>query len=380
MVKKRKKRICFIATVDFVINAFLLKQIHKLSYFFEVTVIVNTSDKYFLKKQGVDATVINLPFSRGINFLNDLYCLCCLIHILFRGGYSAVHSFTPKAGLLGMLASFISGVPKRIHTFTGQVWITKTGIYRYFLKKIDTIISFLSNYSIVDSPSQAKFLFKENILSQNKLIVFGSGSISGVDLDKFKPSKKIFIKVRGELLIPQNAFVFLYLGRLNKDKGVLDLAKAFSKIKNDRAFLVVVGPDEANFGNQMKILCGPNQDRMKLVGYSNEPQKYLAGADVLCLPSYREGFGSVIIEAAAMGLPSIASDIYGISDAVKNQKTGLLHPPKNIEEIIKCMNILLSDSRLLKAYGLEANKRAIKKFDANIMTRHWLNFYLKNIY
>ena len=380
MVTKLKKRICFIATVDFAINAFLLKQLHELSHFFEVTVIVNTTDKSFLKKQGIDATVIHLPFSRNINFLNDLYCLFCLIFILFRGGYSCVQSITPKAGLLGMLASFMSGVPIRIHTFTGQVWVTKRGIYRYFLKKVDRAISFLSNYSIVDSPSQAKFLFEEMVLSPNKSIVFGSGSVSGVDLDKFKSSKKTHTEVRRELLIPQDAFVFLYLGRLNKDKGVLDLANAFSKIKNDRAHLVVVGPDEADFGNQMQKLCGPNRDRIRLVGFSKEPQRYMNAADVLCLPSYREGFGSVIIEAAAIGVPAIASNIYGISDAVQNQKTGLLHPPKDLEAILRCMSLFLSDPQLLKSYGLAAKKRAIKEFDTDVMSQHWLNFYLKHIH
>ncbi len=380
MTIKFKKSICFIATVDFAINAFLLKQLHELSHFFEVTVIVNTSDKSFLKKQGIDATVIHLPFSRNINFLNDLYCLFCLIFILFRGGYSCVQSITPKAGLLGMLASFMSGVPIRIHTFTGQVWVTKRGIYRYFLKKIDIAISFLSNYSIVDSPSQAEFLFEEMVLSPNKSIVFGSGSVSGVALDKFKPSKKTYIKVRSELLIPQDAFVFLYLGRLNEDKGILDLANAFSKIKNNRAYLVVVGPDEADFGNQMQKLSGLNQERLRLVGFSKEPQKYLAAADVLCLPSYREGFGSVIIEAAAMGVPAIASNIYGISDAIQDQKTGLLHPPKDIDKILRCMNFFLSDPKILKSYGLAAKKRAQQEFDAKVMCQHWLNFYLKNIH
>jgi glycosyltransferase involved in cell wall biosynthesis len=380
MVKKLKKRICFIATVDFAINAFLLNHLKSLSNYYEIIVIANTNDEIFLKKQGLGIRVIPIKISRKINLLNDLLCLVKLIWIFFKESPRSIQSITPKAGFLSMLAGFFTAVPFRVHTFTGQVWANKTGIKRSLLKLIDSLIGNLSTINIVDSHSQRDFLVAKNVLSAKKSIVFGSGSVSGVDLSKFKPSKKNRCEVMRDLSIPKDAFIFLYLGRLNRDKGVLDLASAFSKIRNDKAYLLVVGPDEADFGNQMQKLCGPNQERMRLVGFSKEPQKYLAAADVLSLPSYREGFGSVIIEAAAMGVPAIASNIYGISDAVQNEKTGLLHAPKDIDAIINCMNLFLSDSKLLRRYGSAAKKRAQKEFDADLMSQHWLNFYLKHLY
>jgi glycosyltransferase involved in cell wall biosynthesis len=117
-----------------------------------------------------------------------------------------------------------------------------------------------------------------------------------------------------------------------------------------------------------------------LVGFSSEPHRYLAASNALCLPSYREGFGSVIIEAAAMGVPAIASNIYGISDAVQNHKTGLLHAPKNSDQLLKCMEVFLSNPDLVAEYGAAAKKRAINEFDAKILTKYWLDFYLSHIH
>ena len=374
-----KPKIFFVATVEFAVNAFLLHHLKVLSDYFEIALIVNTDDTMFLKKQGLDIRVIPLKISRKINLLNDLLCLFKLTWIFIKERPASVHSITPKAGLVSTFAGFCSRVPSRIHTFTGQVWATKRGAKRMILKLIDKVTASLATLSIVDSHSQLDFLLAENVLLPKKSIVFGSGSVSGVDLSKFKPCKKTYNEVRAGLSIPKDAFVFLYLGRLNQDKGVLDLASAFSKVKDDRAYLVVVGPDEADFGTRMQKLSIPNQDRIRLVGFSAEPEKYLAAADVLCLPSYREGFGSVIIEAAAMGVPAMASKIYGISDAVQDQETGLLHPPKDTDEILRCMNLFLSDPRLLKRYGSAAKKRAHKEFDANVMSKYWLNFYLKHL-
>lgn len=373
------KKIFFIATVESAVNAFLINHLKLLSKYFEITVIVNTNNVFFLKNQGLDIRVIPLKISRDINLLNDFFCLVRLLYILIKEKPLSIQSITPKAGFLSVLAGFLAIVPLRIHTFTGQIWANKAGIKRILLKLIDKFIGRLSIINIVDSHSQRDFLVAENVLSYQKSIVFGSGSVSGVNLKKFKSSKKKHTEVRRQLSIPLNAFVFLYLGRLNKDKGVLDLADAFSKIKNARAYLVVVGPDEAHFGYQMHKLCCLNQNRMRLVGFSKEPQKYLAGADVICLPSYREGFGSVIIEAAAMGVPAIASNIYGISDAVQNKKTGLLHSPKNIDHILRCMNLFLSDKKILKSYGSAAKRRVHKEFDADMLSKHWLNFYLKHL-
>lgn len=374
----KNNQIFFVATVDFAINAFLLNHLKTLSQDFDVTVIVNTDDPDFLIKQGIDVKVIPISISRDVYILSDIRCLVRLISIFIKYHPSAVHSITPKAGLLAMLAAFIVRVPFRVHTFTGQVWVTKHGLKRFMLKSFDWIIARLATFNIVDSPSQQQFLIDEKVLSEKNSIVFGLGSVSGVDLAKFKPSKQVFNDVRQELSVPSDAFVFIYLGRLNKDKGVLDLAHAFSEIKNKNTYLLVVGPDEGGFIDEIKKINAHKLDQIKFVSFTKTPERYLATSNVLCLPSYREGFGSVIIEAAAMGVPTVASNIYGISDAVVNNQTGLLHKPADVSSILFCLNTFLNDSGLVKKYGDAAKLRAMKEFDANLITEHWRQFYIEN--
>ncbi len=375
----KNKRIFFVATVDFAINAFLINHLKRLSQHFDVTVIVNTEDPDFLIKQNINIKVIPLNISRNIHILSDIACLIRLMSIFINYHPNAVHSITPKAGLLAMLAAFFAHTPFRVHTFTGQVWATKLGLKRLMLKSFDRLIARLTTFNIVDSQSQQQFLIDEKVLSKETSIVFGMGSVSGVDLERFKSSKHVYTDVRQELSIPQNGIVFTYLGRLNKDKGVLDLANAFSLIENKKAYLLIVGPDEGGFVDEIKKINAHKLDQIRFVGFTKISERYLATSNVLCLPSYREGFGGVIIEAAAMGVPTIASNIYGISDAVVNNQTGLLHPPADVSSILFCLNIFLNDSRLIKKYGNAAKLRAINEFDASLITEHWCQFYLEKM-
>ena len=247
-----KPRVFFVATVESAIHSFLITHLRSLSSRYEVILIVNTSNPYFLKKYGLKIKVVPINILRKINFFSDILCVITLIKIFYKAQPNAVHSITPKAGLLAMLAAYLVCTPLRIHTFTGQVWANKKGLTRLLLKMIDFSIARLSTFNIVDSLSQQKFLIKNNILNKNKSIVFGSGSVSGVDLSKFMPNKKSFFNVRSSLSIPFDAFIFIFIGRLNSDKGILDLAEAFAKLQDKSAYLLVVGPDEGDFADQIQ--------------------------------------------------------------------------------------------------------------------------------
>jgi len=370
-----KRSICFVATVEFAVNAFLLNHLKELSKYYDVTVIVNLKNPNFLIDKKLDIKLININFSRNINIISDLFSLFQLIFIFLTKKYDAVHTITPKAGLLGMIASFLTFVPLRVHCFTGQVWVTRKGVSRIILKLIDKLIGILTSKNIVDSKSQYNFLLKEKILKKNKTIVFGNGSIAGVDLSKFKPNKKIKGILRTKLKIPTSAFVFIFLGRLNSEKGVNDLIDAFILANLKFAYLVLAGPDEEKISFKSKNY----QSNIIFTGLTSRPQDFLAMSNILCLPSYREGFGSVVIEAAATGIPSIVSNIYGLSDAIVLNKTGFSHKIGDIKELSRLMSYAFRNKKLINSFGIAAERRVIDNFDSKLLVNYWKNFYRYNL-
>ena len=162
--------------------------------------------------------------------------------------------------------------------------------------------------------------------------------------------------IRRSLAIPARAVTLLFVGRLHRDKGVLDLACAFARLADRRPdiHLLIVGPDEQNLTDAVRALCSRHQGRLHFSGFTGTPELLMAASDILCLPSYREGFGSVIIEAAAVGLPAVASRIYGVTDAVVDGETGLLHDPADVRGMVAQMERLVSDPELRRSLGASA--------------------------
>lgn len=363
-----KPKICFVATIPAVVDSFLRSHIARLSQDFTVTVICNNKNKELL--DGINARFIFLPLLRKPSLWKDLVVLLTLIRLFYVERFSIVHSIMPKTGLLAMIAALVTRVPFRIHTFTGQIWVTRRGFNRSFLKFIDRVIGAFCNIAIVDSASQKNFLISEGVLIASKALVIGFGSICGVDPERFKPDMKVRCDVREELNIPSESGVILFLGRLNSDKGVLDLASAFSKIArlNKDCKLLIVGAEEDVTFVQMSAACTGYQDRLLYVPYTKTPEHYMMAADIFCLPSYREGFGMTVIEAAACGVPAVASRIYGITDAVDEGKTGLLFPAGNVECLAESLINLLNNPELRQRLGRASRMRAIELFSSTEIT------------
>jgi glycosyltransferase involved in cell wall biosynthesis len=379
MTDSIKKKICFVITAEFVVRAFLINHLKALSDHYDITVLVNTNNPNFLSELGVDVELIPLKISRNIHPISDLSVLLKLIVLFKKKDFDAVHSVTPKAGLLAMFAGKLANIPLRIHTFTGQVWATKVGFMRYVLKKIDTFFASLATHLIVDSPSQLNFLLDEKVVPKNKCYVFGKGSVSGVDLKRFIPNLSEKLNKRIELNIPADALVFLFLGRLTEDKGVLDLAEAFKLISNNSTYLLFVGPDEQDIKTSIESILVDKLRFVRFINYTNTPEKIINVADILMLPSYREGFGTVVIEAAAAGIPTIASRIYGVVDTIVENETGLLHESKNITEIYEKMSLLANDNELRIKLGKNARQRVLEDFDCNRVTHKWSEFYSNHL-
>ena len=359
------------------INSFMVNHIRKLSTIYKVTVIANEQLGQINDDLPID--FIHIPFQREISPLNDFLCICKLYKVLRLSNFDAVHSITPKAGLIGMISSYLARVEFRFHTFTGQVWATKKGIFKWLLKSIDRLIFSLSTFSLVDSHSQHTFLLKEKVIRGNKSCVLGSGSISGVDIGKFDYSIKRREEIRLKYNIPLDAYVFIFLGRLCKDKGIDELTEAFQRVSklNSNVYLLLVGPNEGQYDNSYFEKLG--NARIVLAGLTRNPEFYFSASDVLVLPSYREGFGTTVLEAAACGIPTIASNIYGLSDAVVNGSTGLLHEVKNVESLTSCMMELVNNEALTVELGSQAKKRVKEVFSSECLSTELLRFYREHV-
>lgn len=371
--------VCYVATVPTAIRAFMAPHILNLASTFNVNIVTSKKDVSLIKH--LPASVVCLEIPRGISLARDLKALIGLINTFRKNKYDVVHSITPKAGLLTMLAGWICCIPIRIHTFTGQVWATKRGFPRYFLKCMDRLIVAFSTKIIVDSPSQLHFLEQECVLKNGQAIVLGDGSVCGVDTEKFFPSIHKRNEIRTEFSLSDNDILILFIGRLNTDKGPMDLAKAFNILakEHDQVHLLVIGqPEDVTF-SQIQETCKDFKNKLHYINFTKSPEAYMAASDIFCLPSYREGFGQVIIESASVGLPTVASDIYGIQDAIQNGVTGILFEVRNPEALTRALKYLILNKDIREKMGAEARIRAIEKFSAERVTSEFMSLYRQQL-
>ncbi len=370
-------KIAIVVSSPMTIKAFLHDLIIRLSEISEVTVVANISNPKDLVVLENSAKIVSVKIVRKIALFTDVKALLTLLSLFRRNKYDLVYSVTPKAGLLAMTASFLARINCRIHIFTGQVWVMKRGVRRLFLKIVDKLIVRLATNVLADSISQSKFLINENVVNSNKIAVLANGSISGVNLKRFCKDENIRNEVREQLNIDKNELVFLFLGRLDPDKGILDLVDAFSLIYNRYKFvrLVIVGPDEAGICSQIDSKIPSKTNNIIFVDFTNRPESYMNAADVICLPSYREGFGSVVIEAAAIGIPAIGSNIYGIRDAIEDGVTGILYPPRDKKALYSAMQKLILEPETRIRFGVAAQKRAKRLFSQNLVTSSYIDYF-----
>ena len=370
-----RKKICFIIATPLTAKAFLMKHFEYLSEIFDIYVVANfdqnpgfTLDNQFIKGQK------NIEIARSISLLKDGKALFELRKYLHEMQFDAVHSVTPKAGLIGMLAAKLAGVKIRVHIFTGQVWHTQKGFFKILLKNLDRLIVFCATNILVDGKSQRRFLIENKIINDKNSQVLGEGSISGVDTAKFFPQPEVRAQYRSELHL-NDEIVYLFLGRMNRDKGILDLAKAFCVLheKFPKTKLVLVGPDEENLEPLIRQMDDTNGD-IVFYGSTPKPQDVLQLADVFCLPSYREGFGTSVIEASLLELPIICSDTYGLMETIVENQTGLRHKTRDVASILAQMEHM-TDLNSRKRMGENGRQYVLQNFSAEKISTAWLGFY-----
>lgn len=372
-----RPRLCYVVSSEITVKAFLLEHIRAAVAGYDVSVVANTADTAALRALGVPVDITPVAIERRIAPLADLAALWSLYRYFRRERFDLVHSLTPKAGLLAALAGALAGLRVRLHTFTGQVWATRAGFGRWLLKRIDALTATACTHVLADSGSQRDFLVAEGVVAPARIAVLAQGSVNGVDAARFKPDAVARARVRSEWGVASDAMVFLYLGRLTVDKGLLDLTRAFADVPG--TCLAMVGPDEEGLTDRIRAACGGDASRLRFVGYTGEPQAFMAAADVFVLPSYREGFGSTVIEAAACGVPAIASRIYGLTDAVVDGATGFLVPPRDPAALALRMRELAGDVSLRQRLGAAARERALRDFSQAALTQATLAYYAERL-
>lgn len=370
---KDKLKIMFVVSSPFALNGFLMPHILRLKQSFDIYICVNESlyeiDPYIKE----NFQIFNIPIQRKISLLKDLSALWQLSLVLLKVRPNLVQSITPKAGLLAMVAGWLCRIPNRWHTFTGQYWENKTGVYRHILKNADRCVALFATKLAADSHSQAKFLKSEKITIGKEVSVIGDGSIAGVDIEKFRPDNAIRKKIRLQHQIADDQVIFLFVGRLAREKGVFDLLTAFKKTlplsqQINSPELWFVGPDEENIVSELISSDSSMAESIKYFGKTRHPEQYMMSADVICLPSYREGFGSIIIEAAACSIPSVGYEINGLVDSVENGTTGILVGHKDIDRLSETMACLMNNDKVRLRLGKAAYKRAVGKFSQDRIT------------
>ncbi|MEP2294676.1 glycosyltransferase family 4 protein, partial [Algoriphagus sp.] len=294
-----------------------------------------------VKAEGVRHEVI--PFTRKITPFQDLKCLWLLYQLFKSEQPDIVHTHTPKAGLLGMIASKLAGVKVRIHTLAGIPYMAAEGGKKSLLENMEKLTYSYATHVWPNSNGLKNFVVENELCASEKLTVIGKGSSNGVDLEKFNRGvlkENHLVAATMRILPGEEDFIILSVGRLVKDKGIQELVDAFlgSKIVS-KSKLVLLGSFEQELNplspETIKIIN--DHPRIVQIDWSDHVAHYLALADVLVHPSHREGFPNVLLEAGAMHLPVICSDIIGNTDVITQQKTGLIFPVKNVEVLKEAM-------------------------------------------
>ena len=325
---------------------------------------------------------IIIPLTRKITILKDLKATYNLYKLIRKEKPDIVHTHTPKAGIIGMLASYFAKVPIRLHTVAGLPLMEAIGFKRIILNFVEKVTYKCSTKVFPNSYGLKKIIVKHRFTSENKIKVIGNGSSNGIDTSYFDPelfSIKDNEYLKTNLGINKTDFVFIFVGRIVSDKGINELVEAFHKIclVKENIKLLLVGPYEDELDplqKKTKLLINNNENIIS-VGYQNDVRPYFSISNCLVFPSYREGFPNVVMQAGAMRLPSIVSDINGCNEIIENNINGFIIKLKSVNAIYDAMIKITSDKPLFNKLRLSSRYSIKMKYEREVYWGLLLNEY-----
>ncbi len=402
-------KILYVTTISMTLDYFLkgtMTELVKAGY--EVVAVSSPGEWMAAVKALEGIKVVEVPMERRIAPFKDLRSLLKLYKVLREERPDIVHSFTPKAGLLAMMASKFAGIKVRIHTFTGLVFPTSTGLKRRLLMTTDRLTCACATNIIAEGQGVRNDLLSAGITHKD-VRVLGHGNIRGIDLERYVRTPEI-MQLAEKLRVP-DVFTFLFVGRLVRDKGIAELCEAFHHVTTAQSESGIGGQDlprrpftrigreaQGDWGGTCRrtrmVLVGPFEDDVDPV--PEETRRYIertpeiittgeikgpellawfAASDCFVLPSYREGFPNTVIEAGAMGLPSIVTDINGSREIISDGINGLVVPPKNVEALSEAMKKMLIDSDFRERAASVSRDMIASRFEQGYVRKCLLDFY-----
>ncbi len=371
-----------ITTVPLSLDKLLDKQMAFMKDYYKVIAV--SSNESFLKKigekDGVDTYCVEM--TRKITPFQDVKAIWKLYYFLKREKPLFVHTHTPKAGMVGMVAALLAKVPNRLHTVAGLPLMETKGLKRKVLSLVEKMTYKCSTIIYSNSKGLRDIIIKEKLCPEKKIRIIGNGSSNGINTSYFDPlniSNNERADLKEALNIYSDDFVYIFVGRLVTDKGINELISAFDNVsrRNIKVKLLLVGNREPELDPLKKEtleLISKNSNIIE-VGYQSDVRPYFAISDVLVFPSYREGFPNVVMQAGAMGLASIVTDINGCNEIIINDTNGVIIPPKNSLELQRTMELYLNNNGLLAEHRANSRKMIVSRYQQEVIWRTLLSEY-----
>jgi glycosyltransferase involved in cell wall biosynthesis len=377
-----KHKLIRITTVPISLKTLLRGQFQFMSNSFDVIGISSEGKELRDVEINENIKVVPLEMTRKITPIKDVIAVLKLYTYLKKEKPQIVHTHTPKAGIVGMLASYLANVPNRLHTVAGLPLLESKGVKRTLLNFVEKLTYTCATKIYPNSYGLKSIIIEEKFCKVSKLKVLANGSSNGIDTSSFNPenfSKEQNEILRKELALAEEDVVFIFVGRLVGDKGVHELIAAFDNLSKSfqHIKLLLVGDFESDLDalNNHTLKMIDDNSAILSAGFQQDVRPYFAIADALVFPSYREGFPNVVLQAGAMGLPSIVSDINGCNEIIKEEENGLIISVKDSEAIYKAMKRLLEDLALKSKLQNNARNMITELYEQHIVWNALLKEY-----